>query len=574
MPARSDRFPALRRGLGVGFDLPWGAPVGFTTDASGRDRVSARLRTFLTDQAGRFNHVFFSWQPRDRGLLRLADYQPGWDDLADVLPAALPRALHHTALNLAEMEPDARARREIYQFTNALCERYGLAWINEDVGFWSVSGRPVPYPLPPLLDEDGLAACVRNVRECQKELIMPLVIEFPGFAAGVSLILGDIDAYDFFRCLADETGAPVTLDVAHLLSWRWWRGWRGEALYGDLDRLPLESCFEIHLSGCEIEGDQFIDAHHGRLVGEQLAMLGRLVPLCPNLRAITFEDPRLGEDGAFAEVSVTSLASLERVLAGIAPEDPPYHLGSRPPPPPSVRIRALPQHHNKEGALASLLYDREARESWRRDREVSIFASLDSEALEVTAAAVRAMVRQRTHRGTGPLVDMFPRCIAGWRTAHQEDGDLDELFGRFLASPSAFAWRERSGCTAVGACIETCFAAYAVAVGLADEPTVEEELASALLRTLAVTPEPNFLPPPFIRRGPRGWYAVTSAVPPVLHAATDGRYLRGPVTPLIVALLGSASIDDSAVAHGIARSQVEAIGVGLVELGLLEKFKE
>ena len=320
-PAPPSLFRTARRGLGIGFDLPWGGDgdTGFTTNGAGRDVVSPRLRAFLRRwfaAPARSDHVFFSWQPRDRGRLRLADYAPAWDDLCALLPPALPRALHHTALNLAALAPDPRARGALFDFTNELCARYGFGWINEDVGFWSVSGRPVPYPLPPLLTDEGLGACVRNVRAAQRALAVPLVLEFPGFAAGVSAVLGDLDAYDFFARLARETGAPVNLDVGHLLSWRWWRGHRGPALLDGLDRLPLDACFEIHLSGCEVAGDRFIDAHHGKLLDEQLQLLDRLLALCPNLRAVTFEDPRLDDDGGFAPGNAESLARLEAAVAG------------------------------------------------------------------------------------------------------------------------------------------------------------------------------------------------------------------------------------------------------------------
>jgi len=318
------RLPSLSRGLGIGLDLPWGAPVGFGAEVGGdggaREGATPALRAFLAAHAamndhGSLSHVFFSFQPRDRGRLRLDDYAPAWDDLCSRLPPALPRALHHTALNLAALEPAGRGRAALVDFTNALCQRYDLRWINEDVGFWSLAGRPLPYPLPPVLDAGGLAACARNVRAYQRKLCAPLVLEFPGFSAGVSLVLGDMDAYDFFRRLADETGAPVTLDVGHLLSWRWWRGLRGPALLDDLDRLPLAACFEVHLSGCEIAGGRFIDAHHGRLMDEQLTLLERLLPLCPNLRAVTFEDPRIDEKGALTASSARSLERLREVVA-------------------------------------------------------------------------------------------------------------------------------------------------------------------------------------------------------------------------------------------------------------------
>jgi uncharacterized protein (UPF0276 family) len=308
------RFPSVpARGLGVGLDLPWDGAVGFCAAAHG-DELAAATRTFIGTAANAWSHAFFSWQARDRVAPTLEDYAPAWDSLMAALPAALPVALpvalHHTALNLAALGPYERG--PLLEFTAELCERYRLRWVNEDVGFWSLAGRPVPYPLPPLLTEEGLSATVANVRECQAALPVPLVLEFPGFSEGASIVVGPLHAYDFFRRLAEETLAPVTLDVGHLLSWQWWRGRRGDALFDELERLPLDHCFEVHLSGCEIVADQFIDAHHGRLLDEQLRLLEALLPRCPNLRAVTFEDPRLDPQGALA---ADNRWSWERLLA-------------------------------------------------------------------------------------------------------------------------------------------------------------------------------------------------------------------------------------------------------------------
>jgi len=309
------RFPDVpgRLGLGVGLDMPWGGPVGFVPDpARGSDGLAPRVRRFLADPGARWSHAFFSWQPRARARLRLDDYVPAWDDLFAHVPAGTVRALHHTALNLGTLAPYGRAA--LLDFTNALCERYHLRWVNEDLGLWSLAGKPLPYPLPPFLTDEGLAASVRAVNQCQRGLCVPLVVEFPGFSQGVSVVVGAWDAYDYFRVLAEQTGAAVTLDVGHLLSWRWLRGARGAALLDGLERLPLAHCFEIHLSGCEIVGDRFIDAHHGELLDAQLELLALLLDACPQLRAVTYEDPRLDAEGALVPSNRASLARLTEVL--------------------------------------------------------------------------------------------------------------------------------------------------------------------------------------------------------------------------------------------------------------------
>jgi uncharacterized protein (UPF0276 family) len=305
------QFPRLeRRGLGVGLDLPWGDARGF----GGGDVVAAPVRAFLRTSAANWSHAFFSWQPRDRAPPKIADYAPAWDDLVALLPADLPRALHHTALNLGSL--GRYPREALLDFTNALVERYGLRWVNEDVGLWSLAGHPLPYPLPPILDAEGLRATIANVRQCQAALAVPLVLEFPGFSRGVSIVIGDLHAYDFFRVLAEETEAPVTLDIGHLLSWQWWRGRRGAALFDELERLPLAHCFEVHLSGCEIADDRFVDAHHGRLLDEQIRLLEQLLPMCPNLRAVTYEDPRFDDRGVLLS---TNEPSWRRLVATVDP---------------------------------------------------------------------------------------------------------------------------------------------------------------------------------------------------------------------------------------------------------------
>jgi uncharacterized protein len=302
---------AFARSLGVGFDLRYGDPHGFEPSREG-DRLAPRVRRFLADHRDRFGHAFFSFQPRDRGLLDAEDYFPTWDRLMADIPPPPALGLHHTMLNLGCID-EAWDRRRLIAVTNALIRRYDLRWVNEDVGIWAIDGKLLPYPLPPILTAEGLEAAVRHVQEVQAALAAPLVLEFPGFSEGASFVVGDLDAYDFFRELAERTGAAVALDTGHLLSWRWLRGARGDALYAGLDRLPVEHCFEIHLSGCQVIAGRFSDVHHGVLVSEQLELLERLLPRCPNARAVTYEDPKLAPDGTLRPKARAGFARLEQI---------------------------------------------------------------------------------------------------------------------------------------------------------------------------------------------------------------------------------------------------------------------
>ena len=306
------RAPDVQRGLGVGLDLPWGGPTGFVRDASGDDRLSPRIATWLAREGAGFAHAFVSWQPNRRGTPRLEDYAPAWDALFAEHAWPAVRGLHHTALNTATTERIERG--PLLAFTNALVDRYGLRWVNEDLGLWSLGGKPVPYPLAPLLTDAGLAACVRNVDEVQRGLVVPFVVEFPGFTDGIAIRVGRMDPYDFFRQVIADTDAPCCLDTGHLLGARWLLGFRGEDLLEGLETLPLAHCVEIHLSGCSVIGDRFVDGHHGVLLDLQLRLLERLLPICPNLRAITYEDPRFTADGRLIAPALAGVSELRRIV--------------------------------------------------------------------------------------------------------------------------------------------------------------------------------------------------------------------------------------------------------------------
>jgi hypothetical protein len=160
--------------------------------------------------------------------------------------------------------------------------------------------------------------------------------------------------------------------------------------------------------------------------------------------------------------------------------------------------------------------------------DVVALATLDVAELERAAARLRREVVTRRHRGVGALGDAFPRTLAAWREAHPEDGDLDELAARFLESPAYDAHRELPF-AGPGIGFEEAFFLFAEAQGIGDAETREHEFLRAVMRALAVSPEPSFLVPPQVRRIAGGFAAVGPG--PTLYAVTDGRVLEGPVPP-------------------------------------------
>ena len=295
-----------RLGFGIGFDLPWRPEgVGFRPAT---ETPSARLASYLKCET--YNYLMFSYQPRGCTALDPRSYQGAYDRLVAILPPGLPLALHHTLLNLGAVgEYD---RSAIYDFTNALHKRFGFAWVNEDIGVWSHRGVPMPYPLPPLLIAENIARTVDTLIEARESLKPALHVEFPGFSADLTIIVGRMDAYDWFRQVVEGANVAATLDIGHLLSYRWMLGCRGERLYDGLERLPLRHCQEIHLSGCEVTDDRFHDLHHGLLMDEQLELLDRLIDLCPDLLGVTYEDPALDAAGRLPAAATANVDRLKR----------------------------------------------------------------------------------------------------------------------------------------------------------------------------------------------------------------------------------------------------------------------
>jgi hypothetical protein len=211
--------------------------------------------------------------------------------------------------------------------------------------------------------------------------------------------------------------------------------------------------------------------------------------------------------------------------------------------------------------LAALLYDGHARTALRAGEVADArFAALDPAELDEIACRVRCLVRGRTHRGTGDLSNWYPRTLAAWVTAHPADDSLDGLLIRFCASDACRRWQE--GPAGAGALsLEEALYRFFNVENIGEAAVREEELLAAVVRSLAVTPTATFAWPASVHPLPRGCYAVTSDN--VLHAAVDGRYLRGPITPLVAALLAGTPAGEAAVHFGTTPEEARQVAATL-----------
>jgi uncharacterized protein (UPF0276 family) len=304
--------------LGLGFDLHWGSPYGLQLDRqSKRASLAPPVAQYLDSQRGRVASAFVALQLPEIGELREDAVMPYVREFFSRLQPTRRRGLHHTLLNLCSTSRYDRQR--IIAFTNRLIAELNLDWVVEDLGIWSIGGKLMPYPLPPILDKRTLRATVRNVREVAAALDCRLVVEFPGFAHGTDVRVGSIHAFDFFREVCEEADVTATIDVGHLLSYLW----IGRSVPIDdsaLGKLPLDRCFDVHLSGCRIEGRRFMDLHAGGLLEEQFQWLSKLLQKIDPEACVHFEDPSLTRVGTLKSTSQKSWDRLMELCTGARSE--------------------------------------------------------------------------------------------------------------------------------------------------------------------------------------------------------------------------------------------------------------
>jgi uncharacterized protein (UPF0276 family) len=224
----------------------------------------------------------------------------------------LPLLFHPVFLNLygPELE-DAASLQALREHLHEV----GSPWVGNDIGWWHGGGNPFPgflYLAPPL-DQAGLADAVLHANHVQAALDRPLLLENPVVVAGH----GDMHVLDFMTELSQRTHLPLLLDLGHLASFQLAAGL---PLDFALQHVPFESVLEIHLAGgvvTEREGRRFyFDDHTQPVRQEVLNLLARLLPVCPNLRAVTFE-----ADGHPEEETRLMLLHL-RTMLGRAPRAP------------------------------------------------------------------------------------------------------------------------------------------------------------------------------------------------------------------------------------------------------------
>jgi hypothetical protein len=231
-----------------------------------------------------------------------------------------------------------------------------------------------------------------------------------------------------------------------------------------------------------------------------------------------------------------------------------------------------------DGTLHRLLFERSYREAFLcgdvaalglSPAELAVLSTIDKEQLGRAARLACDGILHRSHPGTGSLLDAFPETVAAWRRAHPEEG-LEGLADALVASPHFARCRVLPSCDG-GISLEEVFWRVAEDASIGDAAKRKAECATALLKALVVTRSPSFALPDFMLRAPRGWFAVVvGESAPLLVGAADDRFIFGPITPFLAALLVSGEPPERVAARfGIGASDLSKSCDELRRLGLL-----
>ncbi|MBY8884015.1 DUF692 domain-containing protein [Streptomyces sp. PTM05] len=151
---------------------------------------------------------------------------------------------------------------------SGICE---ADYYSEHLAMTHVPGVNSGHLCPPILSEESLRRCVRNVLETQSAIGMPLAIENITY----NVTLGShLDAASFLAELVDRTDALLLLDVANLYI-------NSVNFSFDvdeyLDQLPLERVVHIHLAGGVTRSDGTLMDTHSEIIGDSVWQLAEKV---------------------------------------------------------------------------------------------------------------------------------------------------------------------------------------------------------------------------------------------------------------------------------------------------------
>lgn len=158
-------------------------------------------------------------------------------------------------------------------------------WCLEDLGIWNIGPYSIPYFAPPVLCAATLERTIQEIKVLQAESALEFLPEVPS----CSFVVGDIGLGVFFTKIVDACECNIVLDISHVFSY---------AIYYDISlkealmSFPLNAVKEFHVAGGSVHPEhkwRYRDTHSEYIVPAVLELMEFAIPLCCNLKAITYE---------------------------------------------------------------------------------------------------------------------------------------------------------------------------------------------------------------------------------------------------------------------------------------------
>ncbi len=227
------------------------------------EEVSPELGLGLGLRGKHFNYILENWPTVDWFEVISENFmdsggRPRW--VLRQIAERYPVVMHGVSLSIGSLDAldmDYLARLK------ALAEEIKPRWISDHLCWTGVNGVNTHDLLPMPLTEESLKHVSGRINEVQDFLGRQLVLENP--STYLTFRQSTIPEPDFLRCLTEETGCGLLLDVNNVYVTSYNNDLDAEEY---LRALPVESVVQMHLAGHQNCGTHIIDTHDGPVVPE------------------------------------------------------------------------------------------------------------------------------------------------------------------------------------------------------------------------------------------------------------------------------------------------------------------
>lgn len=175
---------------------------------------------------------------------------------------------HGISLSLGGVE---RLDRHRMTHLAKLADALHAPLVSEHIAFVRAGGVEAGHLLPVPRTRDQLDVLVRNIRDAQAALPVPLAVE--NIAALFAWPDAEMDEAAFVAEILDRTGSHLLLDLANVHANMLNLGGDATTL---LDQLPLERVAYVHVAGGEQRDGLYYDTHAHRTPPEVIALVEQL----------------------------------------------------------------------------------------------------------------------------------------------------------------------------------------------------------------------------------------------------------------------------------------------------------